>query len=128
MGTGPRNMAAAAGVPTVSLYGPESPAVWGPWPAGLEAGDSPWRGAATDTALQRSGNVTVLQSTVPCATCRQGACLRRSQKQDACVLMATLATEQVIAALSALPLPAGRTAAVSPPAAGASANRPLPSS
>lgn len=85
------HMAAAAGAPTVVLFGPESPRVWGPWPKGY-AKASPFPGSGD----QRTGNVLVLQSPVPCTTCRQGQCLRRSEKGRSCALMQTLESEHVV--------------------------------
>ena len=51
------HMAAAAGAPTVVLFGPTNPVTWGPWPFGWEGGDSPWQKAGS----QHIGNVTVVQ-------------------------------------------------------------------
>jgi heptosyltransferase-3 len=62
------HMAAALGVPTVALFGPSSPAKWGPWPTTLRAGPAtPWLMRGT----QRRGNVFLLQGEdeddcVPC--------------------------------------------------------------
>ncbi|MGH7128913.1 MAG: glycosyltransferase family 9 protein [Planctomycetaceae bacterium] len=86
------HIAAAVGVPTVVLFGPESPSVWGPWPAGFAGDVSPFPGSGD----QRVGNVLVLQTAVPCPTCRQGHCLRRSEKDRSCNLMLTLEQGQVI--------------------------------
>src|SRR3989440_7742656 len=46
------HLASATGAPTVALYGPTDPRLWGPWPAsGL---DQPWKAAGT---IQHRGNV-----------------------------------------------------------------------
>ncbi len=86
------HIAAAVGAPTVVLFGPESPRVWGPWPDGYAGDNSPFRGGGD----QQTGNVRVVQTTVPCATCRQGHCLRRSEKGRSCSLMETLDAAHVI--------------------------------
>jgi heptosyltransferase-3 len=86
------HMAAAAGVPTVALYGPERAKVWGPWPHGFTGPASPW----SDGADQQVANVFLLQSDVPCPTCRSGYCLRRSERDRPCNLMQTLDSEKVI--------------------------------
>ncbi|HEX7060831.1 MAG TPA: glycosyltransferase family 9 protein [Woeseiaceae bacterium] len=92
------HLAAAAGTPTVALFGPEPPAVWGPWPRDGRFDTTPFPAPGT----QRAGNVVVVQTDVPCATCRQGDCLRRRERQRSCRLMLTLTAEQVIAAIDAL--------------------------
>lgn len=92
------HMAAAAGVPTVALFGPESSRVWGPWPRGHVGPASPWTGAGD----QQVGNVFLLQSDLPCPTCRQGHCLRRSERQRSCTLMQTLHGDKVRAAIDSI--------------------------
>jgi len=55
------HLAAACGTPTVALFGPSDPVVWGPWPSGGEASPpSPWVRAEP---LQQAGNVILLQGT-----------------------------------------------------------------
>src|SRR3984957_18018469 len=39
------HLAAATGTPTVALYGPTDPRIWGPWPVG--GLDRPWAAAGT---------------------------------------------------------------------------------
>lgn len=92
------HMAAAAGVPTVALFGPESSTVWGPWPRGHVGPQSPWHGAGD----QQAGNVHLLQSDVPCPTCRQGYCLRRSERSRSCALMQTLDGAKAVRAIRAI--------------------------
>ncbi len=105
------HMAAAAGVPTVALFGPENPGVWGPWPRGYAGDRTPYRGAGEPGAgVQVVGNVTVLQSPEPCPTCRQGRCLRRSERKHPCRLMLSLDSDTVVAALSARLAPPDETA------------------
>src|SRR5262249_31959458 len=59
--TSTTHLAAACGCPTVALFGPTSPRLIGPWPAGgLER---PWEPAGT---IQRRGNVWVVQNPLPC--------------------------------------------------------------
>src|SRR6266852_2485243 len=55
------HLAAAAGCPTVALFGPTDPRLWGPVPAG---GLSPmWKAAGT---IQRRKNVWLVQHPLPC--------------------------------------------------------------
>ena len=95
------HMAAATGVPTIALFGPESSRVWGPWPRGHVGPETPWNGGS-GAGEQRAGNVFLLQSEVPCPTCRPGYCLRRPERDRSCVLMQTLHADQVIAAIRAI--------------------------
>jgi heptosyltransferase III len=90
------HLAAAAGAPTVALFGPETPRVWGPWPQGGRYARTPFPGPGN----QRAGNVLVVQSTTPCPTCRQAECLRRSERERSCNLMQTLGSEQVVAGIA----------------------------
>ena len=92
------HMAAAVGAPTVVLFGPERPQVWGPWPKGCDADRTPFPG----TGDQRAGNVLLLQSSEPCPTCRQGDCLRRPERQGNCILMQNLRSGQVIDGLAGM--------------------------
>jgi len=63
------HLAAATGAPTVALYGPTDPRLWGPWPVG--GVDPPWDAAGT---IQRRGNVWVVQNPLPCLPCEKLGC------------------------------------------------------
>jgi heptosyltransferase-3 len=89
------HMAAAAGIPTVALFGPEPPAVWGPWPKGGQYERTPYPGPGT----QRAGNVVVVQAAQPCPTCRQGDCGRRRERRRSCNLMLNLTPAEALAGL-----------------------------
>jgi heptosyltransferase-3 len=86
------HLAAAAGCPTVALFGPTDPRVWGPWPVGGLA--MPW--AATGK-IQRRGNVWLVQNTLPCTPCLLEGCERRVDSYSAC--LDELPAAQVIAAV-----------------------------
>jgi heptosyltransferase-3 len=74
------HLAAAAGCPTVALFGPTDPRLWGPWPAqGLS---EPWRDAAD---VQRRGNVWLMQNPLPCMPCQLEGCERRLDSYSACL-------------------------------------------
>lgn len=92
------HMAAAAGIPTVALFGPERARVWGPWPHGHAGPRSPWSGGGD----QHAGNVRLLQSDVACPTCRPGYCLRRSERDRPCTLMQTLDSDKVVQAVRSI--------------------------
>jgi heptosyltransferase-3 len=63
------HLAAASGCPTVALFGPTDPRLWGPVPAaGLE---TMWKAADT---IQRRGNVWLVQNPLPCLPCQNEGC------------------------------------------------------
>ncbi len=85
------HLAAATGIPTVAIYGPTDPRLWGPWPAaGL---DESWPAAG---AIQRRGNVWLVQNALPCMPCQLEGCERRLTSYSAC--LDELPAAQVIAA------------------------------
>ncbi|HEU4458436.1 MAG TPA: glycosyltransferase family 9 protein [Methylibium sp.] len=64
------HLAVACGTPTIALYGPTPPTVWGPWPQGHPAG-KPWQPVAL---LQRRGSLTLMQGPAPCVPCGRAGC------------------------------------------------------
>jgi heptosyltransferase-3 len=86
------HLAAAAGCPTVALFGPMDPRVWAPWPAG--GLDRPW--LASDTIQQR-GNVFVVQNPLPCVPCTFEGCERHIGSESIC--LNELSAVQVLAAV-----------------------------
>lgn len=96
------HVAAATGAPTVALYGPTDPRLWGPWPTG--GLDPSWAPAGT---VQNRHNVWLVQNPLPCLPCQQEGCLRRRDSYSQCLDELTLG--QVLAAVdAALADPAGR--------------------
>jgi heptosyltransferase-3 len=86
------HLAAASGCPTIALYGPTDPRLWGPWPAdGLE---TMW---AATAKIQRRGNVALAQNAFPCTPCQLEGCERRLESYSAC--LDELPSSQVIDAL-----------------------------
>ena len=86
------HLAAAAGCPTVALYGPTDPRLWGPWPAGGLR--EPWLASAP---VQNRGNVWVVQHPFPCTPCQLEGCERRLTSESECLNQ--LAPAQVISAI-----------------------------
>ena len=86
------HLAAAAGAPTVALYGPESPSRIGPWPVG--GLDSPWARAGT---IQQRGNVWVVQNPLPCMPCGKLGCEGHLESYSRC--LDELSSRQVMAAV-----------------------------
>jgi heptosyltransferase III len=86
------HLAAATGAPTVALYGPTDPRLWGPWPLG--GLDRPWAKAGT---IQRRGNVWLVQNPLPCLPCQLEGCERRLDSHSQC--LDELSAEQVLEAV-----------------------------
>jgi heptosyltransferase-3 len=85
------HLAAATGCPTIALYGPTDPRLWGPWPVG--GLHETWAAAGT---LQRRGNVWLVQNPLPCLPCQLEGCERRLESDSQCLI--ELPAQQVIAA------------------------------
>lgn len=86
------HLAAATGIPTVAIYGPTDPRLWGPWPnAGL---DEPWQAAG---AIQRRGNVWLVQNALLCMPCQLEGCERNITSHSTC--LEELPSSRVIAAV-----------------------------
>ena len=86
------HLAAASGAPTVALYGPTDPRLWGPWPAaGL---DRPWKAAGK---IQRRGNVWLVQNPQPCLPCQGEGCERHILSHSRC--LDELPSQQVLTAV-----------------------------
>ena len=79
------HMAAAAGVPTIALFGPSDPVKWGPWPNGHPAATNPWRRLGD----QRNGNVRLIQGRAACAPCGHEGCERHIDSSSDCLLAIT---------------------------------------
>jgi heptosyltransferase-3 len=89
------HLAAACGCPTVALYGPTDPRLWGPWPAaGLVTN---WAAAES---IQLRGNVRLLQNVLPCMPCQLEGCERRLDSHSAC--LDELSPQRVIEAVDAV--------------------------
>jgi len=92
------HLAAATGAPTVALYGPTDPRVWGPWPAG--GLDQTWEAVGT---IQHRRNVWLVQNPPSCPysifPCQQEGCLRTRDSHSQC--LDELTVEQVLSAVDA---------------------------
>lgn len=77
------HLAAATGTPTVALFGPIDPRIWGPWPCRWNGtAPSPW---VTRRPLQHTGNVWIVQGIEPCVPCNQEGCERRPDSLSRCL-------------------------------------------
>jgi len=90
--TAATHLAAATGCPTVALYGPTDPRIWGPWPVGGLA--EPWQ--ASDR-IQNRGNVWLVQNPLPCLPCTLEGCERHIDSRSIC--LEELSAEQVLRAV-----------------------------
>src|SRR5260221_5244396 len=86
------HLAAAAGRPTVALFGPMDPRVWGPWPVGGLA--TPWDASGT---IQNRSNVWIVQNPLPCLPCTFEGCERHIGSRSVC--FDELKPEQVLTAI-----------------------------
>jgi heptosyltransferase-3 len=86
------HLAAASGCPTVALFGPMDPRVWGPWPIGGLT--EPWAMSGT---IQRRGNVWIVQNPLPCMPCLLEGCERHIASRSAC--LDELSPQSVLAAV-----------------------------
>lgn len=95
------HLAAASGCPTVALYGPTDPRLWGPWPTG--GLDTMWTATGT---IQHRGNVWLVQNALPCTPCQLEGCERRLDSHSACLdelpaALVVAAMDQALAAAGA---------------------------
>jgi heptosyltransferase-3 len=88
------HLAAASGCPTVALYGPTDPRLWGPVPAG--GLDPMWEARGT---IQQRGNVWLVQNPQPCQPCHQEGCDRHIASHSRC--LDELTSAQVLRAVDA---------------------------
>ena len=97
------HLAAAAGCPTVTIYGPTSPHMVGPWPVG--GLNTPWARAGT---IQNRGNVWVVQNPLPCMPCDRLGCDNHLQSRSQCLdelpaRQVLLAVDQALGRVAATP-------------------------
>ena len=88
------HLAAATGCPTIALFGPTDPRLWGPVPA--EGLDPMWAAAGT---IQRRKNVWLVHNPLPCLPCQNEGCERHILSFSRC--LDELASEQVLRAVDA---------------------------
>jgi heptosyltransferase-3 len=104
------HLAAAAGCPTLAIFGPTSPHMIGPWPAGGLR--EPWARAGT---IQHRGNVWLVQNPLPCTPCNRLGCDNHMLSRSRCldelpVRQVLLAVDQALGRVAAAPsiLPAAQ--------------------
>lgn len=75
------HMAAALGIPTVALYGPTNPVVWGPWPKNHLSGENPF----VKKGSQNVRNVFLVQGEEDCVPCHEEGCDRHVESHSKCL-------------------------------------------
>lgn len=75
------HMAAALGIPTVTLYGPTNPVVWGPWPKDYSSDENPF----IKKGSQKVRNVFLVQGEGDCVPCHQEGCDRHLESYSKCL-------------------------------------------
>ncbi|MDG1225553.1 MAG: glycosyltransferase family 9 protein, partial [Burkholderiales bacterium] len=75
------HIAAATGTPTIALFGPSNPLVWGPWPSGYSGVPSAWAQVGT----QRVDNVTLVQGSEWCVPCMNEGCSQHISSVSECL-------------------------------------------
>jgi heptosyltransferase III len=75
------HMAAALGIPTVALYGPTNPVIWGPWPKDHLAGENPF----VEKGSQNVKNVFLVQGEGDCVPCHEEGCDRHIESFSKCL-------------------------------------------
>jgi len=76
------HLAAATGVPVLAIFGPTNPMRWAPWP---RRADEPVAFVRA-VAAQQVGNVTILQSQLPCVPCGRAGCEDHRQSRSDCLV------------------------------------------
>ncbi|RME03489.1 MAG: glycosyltransferase family 9 protein [Bacteroidetes bacterium] len=77
------HLAAASEVPTIALFGPTDPTIWGPWP-NRHPGETPWDKTSPD-GVQHEGCVYILQGLQACVPCHREGCERHLRSHSACL-------------------------------------------
>jgi heptosyltransferase-3 len=98
------HLAAATGTPTVALFGPSNPVVWGPWPRNWKDEPSPYAMRGT----QLRANVALVQGAGDCVPCLQEGCDRHVASDSEC--LRSLPAARVIEAIETLLRTSGRGA------------------
>ena len=77
------HLAASTGTPTLALFGPTDPRLWGPWPNHWQQ-DTPWQDVHP-SGIQQAGNVSIVQGAPPCVPCQQEGCERHVLSPSSCL-------------------------------------------
>ena len=84
------HLAAACGTPTIALYGPIDPRLWGPWPAAWPP-VQPYKAHAERQVCQ---NVVLLQGSQACVPCNRAGCDDTNDSRSDC--LDTISPERIL--------------------------------
>ena len=96
--TGITHLAAATGIPVISLFGPTNPVKWAPWPFGFKKRDNPFGRVGSGDV----NNIYLLQGEKDCVPCHLEGCDRHRNSHSECLntLPATRVIEKIRHVLS----------------------------
>lgn len=110
------HLAAAAGTPTVALFGPSHPIAWGPWPTAWRGSTSPWQMRG---ALQHQGNVWLIQGEGDCVPCLEEGCDRHVNSRAECLReLSAMRVADVVDGIPGVPRLHGRIPIIAMPQGG----------
>jgi heptosyltransferase III len=79
--TGTTHVAAATGIPVITLFGPSNPVKWAPWPSAYHHKKNPFE----DKGSQHINNVFLVQGEGACVPCHQEGCDRHRESASHCL-------------------------------------------
>lgn len=78
------HIAASIGIPTIAIYGPTNPVLWGAMPIDFIGEQSPWP-KRFNNGIAKIGNVVIIQSTRDCVPCHLEGCDRHINSFSKCL-------------------------------------------
>jgi heptosyltransferase III len=79
--TGTTHLAAATGIPVITLFGPSNPVKWAPWPNAYQHKKNPFQNKGS----QQINNIFLVQGEGECVPCHQEGCDRHRGSHSHCL-------------------------------------------